>query len=85
MSRHDDIISASEIGQWTYCHRAWWLARQGEPNRNVKSLTLGEEAHQRHSHQVASTSFLRHLSLILMIIAIVLLVLTGAYIFYVTF
>lgn len=85
MPRHDDIISASEIGQWVYCHRAWLLARQGKANRNVKSLARGEKAHQRHSRQVASTSLLSRLSLILMIIAITLLVLTGAYILYVIF
>lgn len=32
MARPDEIISASEIGQWTYCNRAWFLARAGEVN-----------------------------------------------------
>ena len=85
MPRHNDIISASEVGQWVYCHRAWWLARQGATNHNVKSLARGEKVHQRHSRQVARASLLSNLSRILMIIAIIAMLLVGAYFFYVTF
>lgn len=85
MSRHNDTVSASEVGQWIYCHRAWWLSRQGATNQNVKPLARGEKAHQRHSRQVASASLMSYLARILMIIAIIAIILIGVHFFYVTF
>jgi hypothetical protein len=49
MDHPDEIISASEIGQWTYCNRAWYLARTGETNRNTHAMARGEAQHQQHS------------------------------------
>jgi CRISPR/Cas system-associated exonuclease Cas4 (RecB family) len=25
--RHDEMVSASELGEYVYCRRAWWLRR----------------------------------------------------------
>ncbi len=73
MTRPDEIISASEIGQWTYCHRAWLLARAGEANRNVEALSRGQAVHQRHSGDVARAETLRWLALTLIALAVLLL------------
>ena len=69
MSDDNDIISASEIGRWAYCHRAWFLAREGAVNRNVEALTRGERAHQQHGRQVARAHTLHHLALALIALA----------------
>lgn len=74
MRRHDDVISASEIGQWVYCQRAWFLARTGASNRNTRALTRGQRGHRRHSRQVAWARRLRLAALAL--IALGLLVAT---------
>jgi len=73
MDRPDEFISASEIGQWTYCNRAWYLARAGETNRNTAALARGEAQHQRHSRTVARSGTLRWLALALIALAILLL------------
>ena len=67
------IIRASEIGQWTYCQRAWWLARQGYDNRNQAALQAGIADHARHGHSVASAQRTRSLAFILMILGVLAL------------
>jgi len=53
MARHPDAISASEIGQFTYCPRAWWLARvEGRLPTNVDALLEGERRHRLHGRGV---------------------------------
>ena len=45
---NDDIIRASELGEYVYCARAWWLRRvQGVPSQNVAALHSGQRAHDR--------------------------------------
>ncbi len=76
MPRHRDVISASEIGQWTYCHRAWFLSRAGEVNRNARALTRGVAQHQRHSRTVARSQTLRWLAFSLIFLAFLIFLLT---------
>ena len=69
----DDILSASEIGQWTYCSRAWHLARAGADNRNAQALARGQRAHDRHGKDVGRAQTLRRLAMILILLALALL------------
>lgn len=41
-------ISASEVGQFAFCARAWWYARQGYPSSSGQQFEEGLEAHRRH-------------------------------------
>jgi len=75
MDRPDEIISASEIGQWTYCNRAWYLSRAGERNQNTALMARGEAQHQRHSRTVARSQSLRWLALTLIALSILLFLL----------
>jgi len=53
MSRQPRSISASEIGQFTFCRRAWWLARrQGSLPTNLDALARGEAQHRQHGRGV---------------------------------
>lgn len=53
MDRESVIISASEIGQFAYCPRAWWLARvEGCQPADQEALQEGEQFHRRHGRGV---------------------------------
>jgi hypothetical protein len=50
------IIRASEIGQFVFCERAWWLgAVQGYRSVNDAALAAGIQAHARHGQSVAAS------------------------------
>jgi hypothetical protein len=73
MARGDDrIIRASEIGQYEYCARAWWLGRVlGYRSHNVEEMTAGAEQHANHGQQVVSYHHWRRLAYFLLSLAIV--------------
>jgi hypothetical protein len=48
----NDFITASEIAEYLYCHRAWWLKLKGYVSGNTESLTQGATAHVQYSQQV---------------------------------
>ncbi|MCO6452158.1 MAG: hypothetical protein J5I90_15360 [Caldilineales bacterium] len=73
MSEPSPVIRASEVGQWAYCHRAWWLAQQGFDNQNVAVMAAGTEAHEQHNRAVASAQRTRNLAVILLACGAVLL------------
>jgi len=53
MARRSGTISASEVGQYTYCRRAWWLARvQGSIPTNQEALANGTMSHRQHGRGV---------------------------------
>ncbi|MCB0061387.1 MAG: hypothetical protein KDE19_04710, partial [Caldilineaceae bacterium] len=54
MSRKQSLVRASDIGLWSYCHRAWWLARVRQvPHRYPKRLTHGQAVHEAHGRTLA--------------------------------
>ncbi len=48
------MIRASELGQFAYCRRAWWLsAVQGHPPANLDDLSAGTRRHRKHGRGVS--------------------------------
>lgn len=52
-------ISASELGAFLYCQRAWFYARQGESSENQNIMDLGSRVHQSHARRVRKSELLR--------------------------
>ncbi len=64
------LIRASEIGEYVYCHRAWWLGRvQGVASVNVREMEAGTGAHRQHGRQVAAAGFLQRAAYIFLALA----------------
>jgi CRISPR/Cas system-associated exonuclease Cas4 (RecB family) len=67
------VIRASEIGQYAFCARAWWLGSvQGRPSSHQREMTAGEMVHRRHGREVRMTTQLTLLAYILLAMAITL-------------
>jgi len=72
------IIRASEIGEYVYCARAWWLRRvEGLEPDHRERREHGTLMHQRHGRAVAGSRLLIWLVAALVVVALVLL-LVGA-------
>ena len=75
MAQKDPIIRASELSQYTYCARAWWLGRvRGYRSSNLAAMELGEARHRAHGRTVVGYHRLRWLALALLSLAAVLIV-----------
>jgi len=74
MGQEDPIIRASELAQYEYCARSWWLGRvKGYRSANTKALERGTARHRVHGRVVVSYHRLRWLALALLGLALVLL------------
>jgi CRISPR/Cas system-associated exonuclease Cas4 (RecB family) len=75
MGQKDPIIRASEISQYAFCARAWWLGRvKGYRSSNLAAMRQGEARHRAHGRTVEGFHRLRRLALFLLLLAGVLLV-----------
>jgi hypothetical protein len=75
MGRQDDIIRASEIGQYVFCARAWWLGRvKGYRSINQAAMRKGTDHHQGHGRSVTVYRLLQGLAVALILLAVLVLV-----------
>jgi hypothetical protein len=72
--KDERVIRASELGQYCYCARAWWLSTiMGVQPDNVRDLYAGSAAHERHGRTVWLAGALRIAAAVLAIIAVIVL------------
>ena len=74
VSTHDDVIRASEIGEYAYCAHAWWLRRvKGRRSANVAAMERGQARHRAHGRQVEGYHLRRRLARIILLLAVAVL------------
>ncbi len=65
------VIRASELREYAYCARAWWMGRVlGYRPANLERLAAGEAAHVRHGEQVVVSHRLRRWAYALLALAV---------------
>ena len=69
----DRIIRASEIGQYDYCAKAWWLGSIEEvPPSNVRELQAGIAVHEVHGRQVQRATRVQQIAIGLLVLGVIL-------------
>jgi len=72
----DRIIRASEIGQYDFCAKAWWLGSiDGVQPSNMRELQAGAAAHEQHGRQVQRASQMQLVAMGLVALGVIVLVL----------
>ena len=67
----DKTIRASEIAEYVYCRRAWWLSRvAGYRADNVERLQEGTAYHQAHEGRLRRAVFARRVAYLLVFAAV---------------
>ncbi len=64
------VIRASEIGEYLFCKRAWWLRAQGMESENRKALDAGTAEHEELARRVALNGCLRTTAFLLFLTAV---------------
>jgi len=74
-----EVIGASEVGQYAYCARAWWLHEvRGLGSANERELGMGRDHHAAHGRAVYHALGLQRWVVVLLGLAILCLV-TGVW------
>jgi hypothetical protein len=69
-SRQNQVLRASEIGNYAYCERGWWLSRvMGLPSAHAERMALGEQDHYSHGRKVVTYHRLERLGYLLLILS----------------
>lgn len=67
------VITASEIGEFVYCPKAWQLKREGA-EADSPALAEGTAFHTQHGANVAQSARLQRTARMLLLLALALLV-----------
>ncbi len=74
--KDDRIIRASELGQYSFCAKAWWLGSvEGVPSANVREMDAGTSAHEQHGRTVQFSAWLSRAGWICLALGVLTLVL----------
>ena len=74
MGNQRSIIRASEVSQYVFCARAWWLRRvKGYRSTNVRAMRRGTARHEAHGRAVEGYLLLRKLAVVLVVLGGILL------------
>ena len=69
----DYWIRASEIGDYLYCRRSWWLKRnRGAASQNVRELRQGAQHHKTHGKLVQQSIWMRRAAYLLIFLVVAL-------------
>jgi hypothetical protein len=64
------VLRASEIGEYVFCHRAWWLDRvQGLESANTGQMQAGTVRHVEHGRAVRGANLMQRAAVALFILA----------------
>ena len=71
------IIRASELGQYVYCPKAWWLGGVlGVKSTNTQALQHGVSVHQAHGRQIVFSRVLLIAAAAVFVLALFVLIFT---------
>ena len=74
MPKDRSYVRASDIGAWSFCQRAWWLAQvQKTPHERPQQLDWGDRSHATHGRLTSRAQRLRKSGLALLAGGLILL------------
>jgi hypothetical protein len=77
MRRDDRFISASEIGTWCYCKKAWHLSQSGYPSSLTEERVAGIQYHQSHNQDLRAARQQHAIARVVMLVCLLILVMLG--------
>ncbi len=67
----DEWIKASELADYVYCRRAWWLRRvNGLASENLREMQAGQIYHRQHGQLVKKAVWAQRAVYVLVFLAV---------------
>lgn len=73
----NEIVTASELGQYTYCKRAWWLDYKKNKIPRSDRLKMGSLKHSRLEKNIDSDLYILIATFVLIGIGLIAIVILG--------
>ena len=77
MRRDDRFISASEIGTWCYCKKAWHLSQSGYQSSLNDERATGVRYHKAHNRRLRAAHQQQAVAIIVMLVCVLVLIILG--------
>jgi len=77
MRRDGRLISASEIGTWCYCKKAWHLSHSGYPSSLTDERAAGIRYHKAHNRRLRAAHLQQAVASIAMLVCVLILIVLG--------
>ena len=72
-----ETISASDVGLYTYCPKAWQLKRQGYASSNRESLIRGSQYHESFGRRLHFFQLLQAILIVLIVLVVLFILIRG--------
>ena len=70
----DQWVQASEISDYMYCRRSWWLKRvEGHFSENVREMSAGTRYHEQHGRLLSRSIWIKRLAYLLLFCMVAML------------
>ncbi len=69
--KNNDFVTASEIGEYVFCKRAWWLKRNNF-TKETSQMVAGTRAHNFIARNLEQTHMVKNIAFILIFIGLIL-------------
>ena len=77
MRRDGRFISASEIGTWCYCKKAWYLSHSGHQSSLTNERAAGIRYHKAHNRRLRAAHQQLAVARIVMLVCVLIVILLG--------
>ena len=77
MRRDRRFISASEIGTWCYCKKAWYLSQSGHQSSFTEERSAGIRYHKAHNRRLRVAHRKQTVASIIMLVCVLILIMFG--------
>ena len=77
MRRDGRFISASEIGTWCYCKKAWHLSQSGYQSSLTEERSAGIRYHTAHNRRLRAAHQQQAVARVVMLVCVLIVILLG--------
>jgi CRISPR/Cas system-associated exonuclease Cas4 (RecB family) len=77
--KNKNIVTASEIGEYVYCQRAWWLRLNGYLEGSAHAMDIGTKKHNNLFNSLGLLPLKKIIAISLIVLGLIIFSITLAF------